>query len=137
MEGGRGQVEVERFGEADGPASLRAPTKSGEQLRRVSEPGEGSCGRAGGVPEDRNCDRWIWGSGSGGEGGVGYVNYRRGGLSNGGEGARARDQPDFRRAPGNGGIWSKRVGRADSSAGFMKKVFTELAKVENLRSVEF
>lgn len=103
-------MEVERFGEADGPASLRAPTKSGEQLRRVSEPGEGSCGGAGGVPEDRNCDGGIWRSGSGGESAVGHVDYRRGGLSYGGEGERTGHQPDLRRASGDGGIWGKGVG---------------------------
>ena len=91
MEGGRGQVEVEGFGESDDSSDRK------------------KCGcvraRAESLSEDRDCDGWIWGFGSGGEGTNRYVDHRRGGLSDGGEGQGTRHQPDFRWASRDGGVW--------------------------------
>ena len=104
-------MEVEGFGEPDDPASLRPHGGRGE-FRRVSDLGEGSCSGAGGMPEDRNCDGGIWGSGSGGECGVGHADHGRGGLSYGGEGEGVGNQFDLRGASGDGGVWSKKVSRS-------------------------
>jgi len=57
------------------------------------------------LSEDWNCDGGIWGSGSGGESGVGHTDHRRGGLSDRGEGKGIGNQFDFRRASGNRKVW--------------------------------
>ena len=72
---------------------------------------EGDRGRTKSLSENWNCDRGIWGSGSGGEGGAGHADHGGGGLPDGGKGTRARDQPDFGRAPGDGGIWGEKACR--------------------------
>ena len=108
-------MEVEGFGEKGGPASLTAPTESGGELRRVGEPGESDRGWAKNLPEDWDCDGRIWGSGSGGEGGVGHTDHGGVRLSDRGEGQGTRHQPDFRRASGDRSIWGERIEDANSS----------------------
>ena len=49
-----------------------------------------------------------------------------GGLSDGGEGQGTRQQPDFRRASWDGGVWGERVEGANSSPGVeISRRFTE------------
>ena len=91
MEGGRWQVEVERFGEPDESSDRQKIGCVGAWAESLSE--------------DWNCDGGIWGSGSGGEGEVRHADHRGGGLRYGGEGQGVGNQFDLRRASRDGGVW--------------------------------
>jgi len=108
LQSGEWQIEVEGFGQSDDPTSLPATTESGGKLRRVGGPGGSDRGWAKNLSEDWNCDGWVWGPRSGGEGGVGYVDHGRGRLSYGSEGEGVRHQSNFRWASGDGGVWGER-----------------------------
>jgi hypothetical protein len=103
-------VEIEGFGESGGPASLRAPTESGGELRRVGEPRESDRGWAKNLSKDWGGDGGVWGSGSGCAGGVGYTDHGGGGLPDRGEGKGVGNQFDLRRASGDGSFWCEGAG---------------------------
>ena len=99
--------------------------------------GGGVGARSKGVSEDWDCDGWIWGFGSGGEGGFGHADHRRGRLSNRGKSPRAEGESDLSWASGDRGIWGPGVSSANSRTVFKNRAIPKAAKVENLKQIGF